>query len=250
MQPAMTPLLSVAVLIAGATWSLGGGLEHAAIATLGAGALLLAVGCRAARGALPLEPLATPVDVVLGAAAVERRHELEALGFELLGEPFTVNQATPGVVMPFVHRRRGVLAAVYEFPGGRTSTDLVTMFADGGMLTTAGVREAGCLPVPEAAWLQIAAGANAAELSALHEQGVVFARSRGREPMAATAVDEAQFEALLLGTLRRQRERFDRAPLRSSAVLMWRVLSGRSPHLRPLREQHGDGGGQLATVPQ
>lgn len=251
MHGAMSPLCSIAVLIASATWCLGGGVEAALSATAGTVVLVFVVGFRAARGGLPAQPEAeTLAAVELSAAAAERVDELCALGFEPVGEPFTVNQATPGVVVPLVHRGRGVLAAVYEFAGGRSNTDLVTPFADGGMLTTAGVRAAGLLPLPDGAWLQIAAGASATKLMELHEQGLAFARSRRRLPLSVAAIDGAGFTDLVLATLRQQRARFDLAPLRTTAALLWRLLSGRSPHLRPVRDQHGgDGGATLSPLP-
>ncbi|MCU0863396.1 MAG: hypothetical protein MUC36_06375 [Planctomycetes bacterium] len=245
----MAPLLSIGVVVATSTWWLGGGMQVALLAVAATAGSVFVIGWRAARGALPKPPLAQALgEPALAAAASRRVAELHALGFEPVGEAFTVNQATPGVVVPLVHRRRGVLAAVYEFPGGRSNTDLVTPFADGGMLTTAAVHEAGLLPLPEAIWMQIAVAAPAAELLRLHEQGLAFARGRGRVLAATATLDAPGFVALVLDTLRQQRARFDRAPLRTTAVMLWRLLTGRSPYRRPVQEQHGGGAGTLGAA--
>lgn len=247
----MSPLLSIGVVVATSTWWLGGGIEAVLLSVAATAGLVFVIGWRAARGALPAAPLARALgEPELGMAASRRLAELLALGFEPVGEAFTVNQATPGVVVPLVHRGRGVLAAVYEFPGGRSNTDLVTPFADGGMLTTSAVAEAGLLPLPEGIWMQIAVEAPAAELLRLHEQGLAFARGRRRLPGAVARIDAPGFVALVLETLRQQRARFDRAPLRTTAVMLWRLLTGRSPYRRPVQDQHGGDAGNLAPLAQ
>jgi hypothetical protein len=245
----MSPLLSLGVVVATSTWWLGGGVKVALLSVAATAGMVFVIGWRAARGALPAPPLARALgQPELAAAASRRVAELHSLGFEPVGEPFTVNQATPGVVVPLVHRSRGLLAAVYEFPGGRSNTDLVTPFADGGMLTTSAVAEAGLLPLPDAMWMQIAVAAPAAELLRLHEQGLAFARGRRRVPAATATLDAPGFVALVLKTLRQQRARFDRAPLRTTAVMLWRLLTGRSPFRRPVQEQHPGPGGTLSPA--
>lgn len=165
--------------------------------------------------------------------------DLEALGFVALGGPHRANMQPAPLVLPFVHRELGVLAAVYDLdtPQERTVLDFVTPFVDGALLGTANAREAGCLPVPEHRFLQTRHGATATELLAAHHEGIAALRAAGLRSASTAGVTLASFLDAVTACLRAQREAFDRAPARTTTLALLRTLLPLDPHRRPLAEQ-------------
>lgn len=231
------PLLLLVAMVALVGWVDGGPLPG-----LLAAALALAIVVRTVRRAidrsLPREPSVEPLaEVDLLPATAARIRDLRALGFEPLGGPHVANLSPAPVVVPFVHRSAGVLAAVYQVrnPVERSVLDFVTTFASGAMLTTASSREAATLPLPPGCFLQTVHDADTAALLERHRQGMATLQHRGERPRATAATTLAEYLQRLVACLRDQRAAFERAPLRTTLTALLRSLLRLDPARGPLQ---------------
>lgn len=173
---------------------------------------------------------------------------LQRLGFVPLGGAQQANVVPAPIVLPFVHRDRGTLAAVQELrtPRGRVVVDFVTEFVCGAVLTTSNAREAATLPPCDGQLLQTVHGAAPDALSACHREGVATLRAMGRRTVSTADTTLADFVHRMVSHLRAQRDAFDDAPVRTTTVAVWRTLFGCRRHARPLAEQVA-GGAELAA---
>lgn len=164
---------------------------------------------------------------------------LTRAGFVPLGEAQRPNLVPAPTVLPFVHRDRGMLAAVYQRTATRPRTvvDVVTTFACGATLTTSDAREAATLPPAANRFLQVGRDGEVERLVALHQEGVSTLRAIGRRTTSTAAVTLAEFVHRLLAHVREQRDAFERAPSRTTAIALWRTLFGCRSHERALHEQ-------------
>ncbi|MBL8748498.1 MAG: hypothetical protein JNK78_05010 [Planctomycetes bacterium] len=165
---------------------------------------------------------------------------LARLGFVPLGEAQVPNLVPAPVVLPFVHRERGMLAAIRQFGGARphTVTEFETRFACGVTLSTSSAGPSS-LPLPPHCFLQMGDGGSVAALLERHQEGVASLRAMGRRTRSTAAVTLGDFVHRMVTRIREQRELFERAPARTTALLLWRTLFGRGRHARPLHEQVG-----------
>lgn len=224
----------------GAVWGALPGGAPAAIAVVAT--IVCLATARAIARSLPEHPRvepAPPGDLLPG--TLDAMRDLQALGFVPLGGAQVPNLHPAPLVLPFVHRDRGTLAAVHELrtPSPRTAVDFVTGFACGATLTTSNARDAATLPPPDGAFLQVRPGAAVADLAALHRDGVATLRAAGRRTNSTATTSLADFVHALLSHLRAQRDALDQAPLRIATIALWRTLVGCRHHARPLHEQLG-----------
>lgn len=234
------PLLSLLAALCTGIALAGGSPGAAASAVAAMLAMVWFAVRRSIARSLPDRAHVVPVAAVdllpATAAAVDA---LAAAGFVPLGEAQRPNLEPAPVVLPFVHRDRGMLAAVYQLtePRQRTVVDIVTTFACGAALTTSDAGDAATLPPAADNFLQIGRDAAVAALVALHQEGVSTLRAIGRRTTSTAAVSLADFVHRLLAHVRERRDAFDRAPSRTTAVALWRTLFGCRRHDRPLHEQ-------------
>ena len=201
-------------------------------------ATLLAIGAAIAKG-IPEGLSSDPIpDDEIEPEPFAAMHELLGLGFERLGPAFVCRTQQPVTVIPMVHPQARVHAAVYGFrhPLPRSACDFITLFANGtGSVTTASVPEAGTLPFPPEAFVQIVQGEASLRFRA-HADALAVAARHGHTG-AELAADQAEFVAHMRTTLRRQRRAFVRSPLASTVRALWRAFTRRNPHLAPLADQ-------------
>lgn len=233
-------LLSLLVMLFFGIAFFGDAPGLAAIVVLAVAAFVWSAVRRAIEQGLPQQPRiepAPPGDLL--PATLDLVQDLEALGFVALGGPHVANLKPAPIVLPFVHRERCTLAAIYELrtPQERTVLDLVTIFACGATLTTANAREAGVLPLPPQRFLQTRHGAAAATLFAAHDEGVATLRAAGRRPTSTASTTLAECLQRMLACLHDQRAGFDRAPVQMTATALVRTLFALDPFRRPLAER-------------
>jgi hypothetical protein len=92
-----------------------------------------------------------------------------------------------------------------------------------GGLTTGAEPAGATIPAARGSLRQVFPRASVEQVFERHRQGLAQLRSRG---LAAKAVSASTF--------RRQREAFLTAPLRGTAVTLWRAAIGWTPHLGPI----------------
>jgi len=231
--------LSVALLFVAPEWV---GLPQP-VAWAAGGVILVAGTILAVRGAilrnlpesLEAEPLPAE-EVPLAVASLVA--EYEALGFATFGEPLRVRLAPEVAIVGLRHDGLHAYGTAFQAAAAakpRTVFDFVSVFAGDVSLTTCGDRSAGVLPLAPGEFLQIFSGRSVAELAEAHREGVEYLRSHGfGEPrLSPLPLDE-----LLRRAIRRKRDVFRRASVKNTLIALGRVLTGRSPNLRPIAEQH------------
>ncbi len=166
--------------------------------------------------------------------------DLARSGFVPLGEAQVPNLVPAPVVLPFVHRDRGMLAAIHQFAGPHPHTvvEFVTRFACGASLSTSSAR-ASVVPLPPHCFLQLGPGDSVAQLLERHQEGVAVLRALGRRTRSTAAVTLGDFVQRMVTHVREQRDELQRSPTRATATMLWRTLFGCRRHTRPLHEQIG-----------
>ena len=164
--------------------------------------------------------------------------ELEQLGFERLGPALVAHLQIPTLIAPMVHRGACAHAAVYFLtaPRPRTACDFVTVFGDRACaVTTASIPDAGTLPPPDGALLQIIRGSAEQRFRAHAEALALVAEHGFRGAHVAATSDE--FVELMRGATAAQRREFFAAPIRNTCLVLFRALTKLNPYTRPITSQ-------------
>lgn len=202
------------------------------------GAMLLATW-RAIRRGLPVKVEFRPTNQELLPATAQAIAAFERLGFARLAPGYLAEIPLVPLVVPLAHPTSGLLAAVYELrtPRGRTCYDIVSTTAGNALLTSSSAADAGILPRPADRFLQIASDAPPADLLAMHFAGLDQLRAAGRDVVGPHPATAEEVCAAIGAGIHEQRERAERAPLRTTVTALWRSLAKRSPHQAPLAQQ-------------
>jgi hypothetical protein len=170
----------------------------------------------------------------LPGAVVEKVRDLEDLGFERGGSLSAELGVVNVPLVPLFHPDQPCFAAVYGLPTG-PAVDLVSELADGSVsLTTATAKDASNSPAPAGRWRQVIPGASVRQTWDLHLAALVWLADQG---VPFDPPSPGEFNHALRRSVRDQRRAFLRRPFRHTAVILWRMVTGRSPFLRPLAEQ-------------
>lgn len=240
----MPPLLSLLVTLGAALAMFASSAASVVIVTAAVLTVVWIAARRAIGRSLPERVRIEPAsDFAESPATHDAIADLEERGFVRLGGPQVPNLRPAPIVFPLVHRERGLLAAVYQLrrPLPRTIVDLVTTFTRGEVLTTSNAREAATLPRAPEHFLQTKPSASVDALLALHQDGVATLRAIGLRTESTAAVSIADFVHALARHVHEQRDQLDQAPVRTTAIALWRTLFGCTLHERPLDRQLGDG---------
>lgn len=181
-----------------------------------------------------LEPLTD--DVVEGDLR-KLRHDFQSLGFLQAGSPYRVGIAPSGVMVAFIHAKEPVFGTIFQtgtIPR-KTSFNLVSILeGERGKLTSIPHRHGAVTPVSPGVLLQVFPGARPEKLIEAHYDGLAYLLERG---LRARALEAASFPRYFKNSVRRQREVFLSAPLRTAAIALWRIVTGSTPHLGSIRTQ-------------
>lgn len=161
----------------------------------------------------------------------------EALGFERVGTPLTVEISPPALMVAFVHSAERAYATAFRTGTvpPKTAFDCVSILeGDRGGLTTGAEPAGAAIPAARGSLRQVFPGARVEQVFDRHRQALQHLRGRG---LAAKAVSAQTFRPDFALSFRRQREAFLAAPLRGAAVTLWRASTGRTPHLGPIASQ-------------
>jgi len=186
---------------------------------------------------------ATPGQVALVPVPEERvppslvtlSRELLPLGFVASPVVDVPMSSVTVTMLPLVHERERVYAAILSVHGAVTGVDLVSI-AEGasGGLTTTNVPSGGISPTRPRSCRQVLIGLELSALWQAHLDGLAMLRGRG---MRFKDVSAATFEADLNRAMDAQRRFLWEAPYRRALIAFTRAITGTSPHKRPLREQ-------------
>ena len=161
----------------------------------------------------------------------------EALGFKRIGPPMTVGISPPALMMAFVHEAERTYATAFRTGTvpAKAAFDCVSILdGDRGGLTTGAEPAGAAIPAARGALRQVFPGAGVELVFDRHRQALQYLRGRG---LSAKTVDASSFRRDFALSFRRQREAFLAAPLRGTAVTLWRASTGRTPHLGPIATQ-------------
>lgn len=165
------------------------------------------------------------------------RFRLLALGFVPVGPPLNVGVSPPAVMVALVHTDEPVYATAYQtgtLPA-KIAFDFVSIFeGDRGGLTSNAEPAGAALPASPGSLRQVFRDAPPERVLEGHRQALAYLGGRGLE---ARAVSAAAFETDFRAAMRRQRRAFLSAPLRRTALTLWRVASRSTPHLGPVESQ-------------
>ena len=182
----------------------------------------------------PLEPAA---EVELSGELRNLCARFEALGFKRVGPPLTVGISPPALLVAFVHeaeRCYGTAFRTTTLPP-KTAFDCVSILdGDRGGLTTGTEPAGAAIPAARGSLRQVFPRASVEEVFERHRQGLQHLRSRG---LPAKVVSASTFRHDFAASFRRQREAFTAAPLRGTAITLWRAATGRTPHIGPIASQ-------------
>jgi len=187
-------------------------------------------------GSLPadvgMEPLVDRVSGDLQELIAEYQRE----GFRHVGT-YKVAVAPPAVLAALVHdngRSYGTVFRTGTLPA-KTSYDVVSILqGDRGGLTTGPDPAGGTLPPGPGTLRQFFPGLRVRELAQHHEQALAWLASQG---LPAKQVSAATFVPDFKMAMARQRRDFLAAPVRNTALAIWRAATKRVPNLAPLERQ-------------
>lgn len=181
----------------------------------------------------PLDPAAT------SEALAALRFRCQVLGFAPVGPPLKVGISPPAVMVALAHAREPIYASAYQtgtLPA-RTAFDFVSVFeGDRGGLTSGAEPAGAMLPATPGSLRQVFRGEPLEHVLDRHREALAYLEGRG---VRARPVSTAAFPQDFKASVRRQRRAFLSAPVRRTAIMLWRVASGSTPHLGPLQSQAG-----------
>jgi hypothetical protein len=178
----------------------------------------------------------------IGDGAVARelavlRDEMADLGFVPVGPPYKVGVSPAATMIALVHREEPIYAAAFQtgtIPA-KVAYDFVSILeGDRGGLTSNANPAGAMLPASPGSLRQVFTDMPLAHVFDGHRSALEYLAGRG---LRARTVSAAAFPRDFQASMRRQRRAFLSAPLRRTAITLWRVATKSTPHIGPIQTQ-------------
>ncbi len=212
----LNPLLLVAILLGG---------------TLVATIIALSNGLPRDVSIQPVPGEAPPRD------AKEWIESFESLGFVPEGDPLRIDLRPSATLWPFVHRELQCSGAVFStgtLPP-RSSFEIITgVEGDRGALTSGPNPDVFVLPCARGYFRQVLRGAPPAHLLAHHLKATSYLAECN---LALTKSAPGTPAERVRQSVARQRRAVMASPVRSAAIVLWRVITKRNPYELPIAKQ-------------
>ncbi len=197
---------------------------------------------------LPADVQLTPDPGASTGGLDELMVRIVALGFVTAGPPLQVKIAPPALFVPYMNEAWGTYAMLYRTGTvpPKTMHEFVTILDDEkGSLTTLAEVKGDVLPSEKKIRKQIFPGASVEELFEYHCEAVTHLHNQGlfrRSVSAETVIPDMK------KSFARSRARFLSSPLWNTLVVVYRIKSGKVPHLGSIMSQEDGGTRSVVSV--
>ena len=176
----------------------------------------------------------------LNPAIFNLEKDLQALGFNRCSEPIEIGMATAAVALPFVNRANDCFALLYHpvsMPD-KIGVDFVSTLAgnqgNGGSLTTGNQVEGGILPLAEGSFMQLFPDMSPEVMYQNHREAVTLLAEHN---LPSRRVEGRDFPGSIRKSIAKYRQVMLRNPIWHITIVLVRMISKNSPHVKPLRNQ-------------